>query len=214
MQIRLEVLRKVANRQTEKQRRKHNLLGGVISCRNIILFVAASGDFVLQVLNGALSLQSLAAPNELPFPNPELLPPSQTRCRCDITKPKYRAVCLYRPIFAGTHCGYSGETIRLYSPSVADVQQELSSCWDGRPFGHNKHGPKSIRAAAAPLSVEGAGSPSNTMSPGLRPTSVPSGILIRPTVWLQYPNVTHRQDRQTGQDNVLGPIKLKTAKIS
>ena len=42
------------------------------------------------------------------------------------------------------------------------------------------------------------GSPSNTMSPRPRPTSVPSGILIRPTVWLQYTNVTHKQDRQTG----------------
>jgi len=40
----------------------------------------------------------------------------------------------------------------------------------------------------------GAGSPSNTMSPGPRPTSVPSGILIHPTVW--PPTYT---DRQTGQ---------------
>jgi len=31
----------------------------------------------------------------------------------------------------------------------------------------------------------GAGSPSNTMSPGLRPTSVQSGIFIHPTVWPQ-----------------------------
>jgi len=30
-----------------------------------------------------------------------------------------------------------------------------------------------------------AGSPSNTMSPGLRSTSVPSGILIHPAVWPQ-----------------------------
>jgi len=22
------------------------------------------------------------------------------------------------------------------------VQQELSRCWDGRPFGHSRHGPK------------------------------------------------------------------------
>jgi len=43
----------------------------------------------------------------------------------------------------------------------------------------------------------GAGSPSNTMSPGPRPTSVLSGILIHPTVWPQYTNVTYRQtDRQ------------------
>ena len=31
----------------------------------------------------------------------------------------------------------------------------------------------------------GAGSPSNTMWPGPRPTSLPSGILIHPTVWPQ-----------------------------
>jgi len=37
--------------------------------------------------------------------------------------------------------------------------------------------------------------PSNTLSPGSRPTSVPSGILIHPTIWPQYTNVT---DRQTG----------------
>jgi len=36
-----------------------------------------------------------------------------------------------------------------------------------------------------PLCWEGAGSPSNTKSPALRPTSVPSGILIHPTVWPQ-----------------------------
>ena len=35
------------------------------------------------------------------------------------------------------------------------------------------------------------------MWPGLRPTSLPSGILIHPTVWPQYTNVTDRQDRTT-----------------
>ena len=45
---------------------------------------------------------------------------------------------------------------------------------------------------------EGAGSPSSTMSPGPRSTSIPSGILIPPTVWPQYINVLYRQ---TGQDN-------------
>jgi len=39
--------------------------------------------------------------------------------------------------------------------------------------------------AALPLTVEGAGSPSNTMWPGPRPTPVPSGILLHPTVWPQ-----------------------------
>jgi len=51
---------------------------------------------------------------------------------------------------------------------------------------------------AVPLSVGGAGSSCNTMWPGPRPTSIPSGILIHPTVWPQYTNVTDRQtDRQT-----------------
>jgi len=31
----------------------------------------------------------------------------------------------------------------------------------------------------------GAGSPSNTKSPGPRPTSIPSGILVHPAVWPQ-----------------------------
>ena len=39
--------------------------------------------------------------------------------------------------------------------------------------------------------------PHNTMSPGPKPTSVPSGILIHPAVWPQYTSVTNRQtDRQ------------------
>jgi len=45
----------------------------------------------------------------------------------------------------------------------------------------------------------GAGPPSNTMWPGPRPTCVRSDILIHPTVWPQYTNVT---DNRT--DN--GPI--------
>jgi len=46
-----------------------------------------------------------------------------------------------------------------------------------------------------PLWGGGAGSPSNTMWPGPRPTCMPSFILIRPTIWPQCTNVT---DRQTG----------------
>jgi len=53
------------------------------------------------------------------------------------------------------------------------------------------------KGAAVPLSG-GAGSPSNTMWPGPRPTSMPSFILVHPTVWPQYTNVT---DMQTRQDN-------------
>jgi len=52
----------------------------------------------------------------------------------------------------------------------------------------------------------GAGFLSNTISPRARHTSVPSFILIHPTVWSQYTNVTDKQtdgqDRQTDD----GPI--------
>ena len=47
---------------------------------------------------------------------------------------------------------------------------------------------------AVPL-LGGAGSPSNTMWPGPRPTCMPSFILIHPTVWPQYTNVTDRTYR-------------------
>jgi len=53
------------------------------------------------------------------------------------------------------------------------------------------------KLGAVPLWGGGAGSPSNTMWPGTRPTCKPSLILIDPTVWSQYTNVTDRQDRQT-----------------
>ena len=53
---------------------------------------------------------------------------------------------------------------------------------DTKPFGHNGHGPK---IGGCPFSRTGAGSSSNTMSPRLRPTFVPSGILMHTAVWPQ-----------------------------
>ena len=51
--------------------------------------------------------------------------------------------------------------------------------WCTQPFGHNTHGPKSGRGCFAPALSGGAGSPSKTMWPGMRPTSdVQSGISI------------------------------------
>ena len=79
----------------------------------------------------------------------------------------------------------------------SSTEQRLSSCWDGRPW-ESKVGRK-LGLHVVPISVGGAGSPSNTVSPGPRPTSVPSGKLIYPAVWPQYTNVTDTQDRQTGQ---------------
>jgi len=65
-----------------------------------------------------------------------------------------------------------------------------------QPFGRNRYGPN-IGFGLCPFGGEGAGSPSNTVWPGPRPTCMLSFILIRQTVWPQYTNVT---DRQTVQD--------------
>ena len=48
----------------------------------------------------------------------------------------------------------------------------------------------------------GAGSPSNTMWPGGLPACTPSFILIRPTVWPRYTNVTDRQADGTDRTTV------------
>ena len=55
------------------------------------------------------------------------------------------------------------------------------------------------KLGAVPLRGRGAGSLSNTMWPGARPTCMPSFTLIRPTVYSQYTNVTDRQTDRTGQ---------------
>jgi len=62
----------------------------------------------------------------------------------------------------------------------------LSSSWDGRPFGHNRHGPKIEAGELCPF-WEGELGPHVTqcMRPGLRPTFVPNGIFIHPAVWPQ-----------------------------
>jgi len=62
---------------------------------------------------------------------------------------------------------------------------------------------RSIRPHTVPLinRRRGAGSPSNTMWPRLRPTCMPTFVLTCQKVWPQYTNVTDRQDR-TGQTTV------------
>jgi len=52
---------------------------------------------------------------------------------------------------------------------------------------------------AASFRGGGTGTPSNTKWPGPSSTCMPSCILIRPTIWPQYTNVTDRQDRQDKQ---------------
>jgi len=76
-------------------------------------------------------------------------------------------------------------TTRNKSSAVAEMGDRLGTIEMGRKVG----------ALLCPFAWGEAGFPSNTMSPGPRPASVPSGILIHPTVW----NVTDRQTGQMGQ---------------
>ena len=68
--------------------------------------------------------------------------------------------------------------------------------WSIQPFCHNRQAPKIGGGAAVPT-LGGAGS-HLTQWPGPSPTSIPIGILIHPTVWPQYTNVTRQThiDRQ------------------
>jgi len=60
----------------------------------------------------------------------------------------------------------------------------LRTEWHLDPSSHLATIDKGQKLGAVPL-LGGAGSPSNTKSPGWRPTSVASGILIHPAIWLQ-----------------------------
>jgi len=64
-------------------------------------------------------------------------------------------------------------------------------------------GRKKLGRAAVPLWVGGAGSASNTMSLGPRPTSVPTGILIHETVWPQYTRVTDDRRQTTDRRHLM-----------
>ena len=62
-----------------------------------------------------------------------------------------------------------------------------------------------------------AGTPSNTMWPGPSLTSMPSAILIRPTVWPHAVHERYRQDRQRSDSierTVLQTVAPKTARRS
>jgi len=67
--------------------------------------------------------------------------------------------------------------------NICPYVQVLSSSWDERPFGHNRHGPKS--GGCAPFYRGSLVPHLTTMSPGPRTSSVRSGILIHSAVWLQ-----------------------------
>jgi len=83
---------------------------------------------------------------------------------------------------------------------------QFSEDYMGRLIDTLNRSPKICHRVGVRVSGE-VGFPSNTMWPMLRPTTMPNFILIHPTVWPQYTNVTDRtdrQDRQSQTDN--GPI--------
>jgi len=55
-----------------------------------------------------------------------------------------------------------------------------------QPFGYNRNKPKIGEGALPPFWEGRAGSSSNKKSPGLRPSSIPSGILILAAIWPQH----------------------------
>jgi len=84
-------------------------------------------------------------------------------------------LCSFRGVLAPRliQCG-RGRGLLPYQVATSSIQ----------PFGHNRHGPK-IGWGGCVLFLGVAGSPSNTESPGSRPTSTSSGILVHPAVWPQ-----------------------------
>jgi len=81
---------------------------------------------------------------------------------------------------------------------------------------HNKHGPK-MGGVAVPSFLGVAGSSSITKSPGPRPISIPSAILVHPVVWPQGTSAENRetmplQGRGTGSpSNTMSPRPRPTS---
>ena len=89
-----------------------------------------------------------------------------------------------------------GTVFRLnYMPSPTlthSKKQQLSSCWDGRSFDHNRRGPRSGGGCCAPFR---GGEP----GPHLTQCGLGRGLPPRQVAFwsIQYTNVTDRQDRTT-----------------
>jgi len=69
------------------------------------------------------------------------------------------------------------------SPELRPTTMPSTSCTN-RAFGHNKHRPQ-IERTLPPFWGGERGPPSNTKSPGPRPSSIPSDILIHAAIWTQ-----------------------------
>jgi len=101
-----------------------------------------------------------------------------------------RLACLYQPGADGVGLAWSVcRSVAIVSPATRAQQLPRWATV------LEQSGPKS-GGLLCPFPWGRAASPSNTMWPWPRPTSVLSGILIHPVVWPQYTNVTDRQDRQ------------------
>ena len=71
----------------------------------------------------------------------------------------------------------------LHTVKIQHCSNKSSEVAEMGDHGHNRHGPKIASRCA--LSLGAAGSPSNTMSSGPRPTSMQSGTLVHPAIWPQ-----------------------------
>ena len=98
-----------------------------------------------------------------------------------------------RTTFSSLTCEYPGFCATLYiHTEITDFCDVTSPyLWKSSAVaemgdrGHNRHGLKRVGDCGAPF-AGGAGSLSNTVWPGPRFTSVPSGVFIHPAVWPQY----------------------------
>jgi len=81
--------------------------------------------------------------------------------------------------------------------NVAWAKVYLHTKWNLNPSSRLATTDMDRKLGVVPLSGRVAGSPSNTMWSLRRPTSMPSFILIHPTVWPQQTNATDRQEKQT-----------------
>jgi len=121
------------------------------------------------------------------------------------------------PPFGGSGLGPHLTQSRLGS-DLPPCQVPASSI---QPFGRNKHGPKIWRGLCPPPFEEGrAGSSSNTKSPGMRPTSIPSDIFIhaaiRPQqIWAEkWGMCPFRGGGAVSPPNTMWPIPRPTCKPS
>ena len=69
------------------------------------------------------------------------------------------------------------------SNNVACAETYLPTKWHLDPSGRLATTDMDLKLKAVPLSGGEAGSPFNTISPGPRPSSLPSGIVIHPAVF-------------------------------